>query len=185
MINRSKAPLFLLFGLLLFLACVENPEIISLDFNSENNSIEKASDVTLNFSDFGKSKLILKAPQLIKFLSEDEQLIMECPSGLELIFFDSLNNVESTLIADYGKLYTEKEFLNVQNNVRFNNYKLDTLFAKELDIDFAKDSIYSEKIVIFSNSEGRISGTNLLANSNFTFFQLSNISEGYVNYELK
>ena len=34
---------------------------------------------------------------------------------------------------------TEKEFLNVQNNVRFDNYKLDTLFAKELDIDFAKE----------------------------------------------
>ena len=93
--------------------------------------------------------------------------------------------MESTLIADYGKLYTEKEFLNVKNNVRFDNYNLDTLFAQELDIDFAKDSIYSEKMVIFSNKEGRISGTNLIANSNFTFFQLSDISEGYVNYELE
>ena len=40
-------------------------------------------------------------------------------------------------------------------------------------------------MVIFSNKEGRISGTNLIANSNFTFFQLSDISEGYVNYELE
>ena len=54
---------------------------------------------------------------------------------------------------------------------------------KTLDIDFAKDSIYSEKMVIFSNSEGRISGTKLKANSNFTFFQLSDISEGHVNFE--
>ena len=108
---------------------------------------------------------------------------MECPEGLKLIFYDSLNNIESTLIADYGKLFTEKEFLYVKNNVRFDNFNLDTLFAKELDIDFAKDSIYSEKMVIFSNSEGRISGTKLKANSNFTFFQLSDISEGHVNFE--
>ena len=108
---------------------------------------------------------------------------MECPEGLKLIFYDSLNNVESTLIADYGKLFTEDEFLHVNKNVRFDNFNLDTLFAKELDIDFAKDSIYSEKMVIFSNSEGRISGTQLKANSNFTFFQLSDISEGHVNFE--
>jgi hypothetical protein len=39
---------------------------------------------------------------------------MECPEGLKLIFYDSLNNIESTLIADYGKLFTEKEFLHVK-----------------------------------------------------------------------
>ena len=185
MIYRSKILLLYFFGYFLFTSCIENPELSSLDLISNTKSLEKASGVTLNFSDFGKSKLLLKAPQLIKFLSDNQQLIMECPSGLELIFYDSLNNVESTLIADYGKLYTEKEFLNVKNNVRFDNYNLDTLFAQELDIDFAKDSIYSEKMVIFSNKEGRISGTNLIANSNFTFFQLSDISEGYVNYELE
>ena len=52
----------------------------------------------------------------------------------------------------------------------FNNYNLDTLFAEELEIDFAKDSIYSEKLVTFSNSEGRIKGTKLKSNSDFTFF---------------
>ena len=75
--------------------------------------------------------------------------------------------------------------MKVRENVRFNNYNLDTLFAQELDIDFAKDSIYSEKLVIFSNVEGRISGTKLKANSNFTFFQLSDVSEGHVNYEIE
>ena len=110
---------------------------------------------------------------------------MECTVGLELIFYDSLKNVESTLIADYGKMFSKEELLKVRGNVRFNNHNLDTLFAEELDIDFAKDSIYSEKLIIFSNTEGRISGTKLKANSNFTFFQLSNVSEGHVNYDMK
>lgn len=164
-------------------SCVENPEIKLSQLEGDSESLETAYGVTLGFSDFGQSKLLLTAPKLIKILSDEEQLIMECPEGLKLIFYDSLNNIESTLIADYGKLFTEKEFLHVKNNVRFDNFNLDTLFAKELDIDFAKDSIYSEKMVIFSNSEGRISGTKLKANSNFTFFQLSDISEGHVNFE--
>ena len=71
-------------------------------------------------------------------------MIMECPIGMELIFYDSLKNIESVLIADYGKLFSKKQLLNVRENVQFYNYKNDTLFAEELIIDFAKDSIFSE-----------------------------------------
>ena len=67
----------------------------------------------------------------------------------------------------------------------FNNYKLDTLFAEELEIDFIKDSVYSEKLVTFSNSEGSITGNKLIANSNFTFFKLSNVSQSHINYNLE
>jgi len=167
------------------ISCVENAKNSQLEFTNNSAAIETATGVTLNFSDLGNSKLLLKAPKLVKLLSEDNHLIMECPVGLKLIFYDSLKNVESTLIADYGKMFSKEELLKVRGNVRFNNHNLDTLFAEELDIDFAKDSIYSEKLIIFSNTEGRISGTKLKANSNFTFFQLSNVSEGHVNYDMK
>ena len=184
MINQSNLFLIIILCWSLFSSCIENSENLPLKFNNHSESIETATGVTLNFSDLGKSKLLLKAPKLIKLL-EDDHLIMECPEGLELVFYDTSKNIESTLIADYGKLFSKEELLKVRKNVRFNNYNLDTLFAQELDIDFAKDSIYSEKLVIFSNVEGRISGTKLKANSNFTFFQLSDVSEGHVNYDME
>ena len=171
---------------LLFLSCVQNPEISDLNFYQEKlQSTETATGVTLNFSDLGKSKLLLKAPKLIKTIDLNDQLIMECPDGLELTFYDSLKNIESVLIADYGKLFSEQQFFVVRENVVFNNYKLDTLYAEELEIDFIKDSVYSEKLVTFSNSEGRITGNKLIANSNFTFFKLSDISQSHVNYNLE
>ena len=77
-------------------------------------------------------------------MADQEQLIMECPEGLELIFYDSLMKVESVLVADYGKLFSNEQQLFVRENVVFNNRNLDTLFAEELEIDFAKDSVYSE-----------------------------------------
>ena len=146
---------------------------------------ETAMGVTLNFSELGQSKLMLKAPKLVRFEDEENQLIMKCPAGLELTFFDSLKNVESVLTADYGKLFTQNQLLDVQENVVFHNQKQDTLFAKELLIDFAKDSIYSKNEVTFSNIEGRITGNTLKANSNFTFFELSDISESHVNYKME
>ena len=170
----------------ILISCVEDNKINSLKYpNDENPSLETSTGVTLNFSDLGKSKLLLKAPKLIKLMGEEEKLIMECPEGLKLIFYDSLMRVESVLVADYGKLFSNDQQLFVRENVVFNNSNLDTLFAEELEIDFAKDSVYSEKLVTFSNSEGRIKGTKLKANSNFTFFQLSDVSESHVNYDLE
>ena len=170
----------------ILISCVENNKINDLKYSSnEYQSLETSSGVTLNFSDLGKSRLLLKAPKLIKLIGENEHLIMECPEGLELIFYDSLMEVESVLIADYGKLFSNEQQLFVRENVVFNNYNLDTLFAQELEIDFAKDSVYSEKLVTFSNREGKITGTKLKANSNSTFFQLSDVSESHVNYDLQ
>tara|TARA_B100001287_G_scaffold226866_1_gene196689 strand:- start:8114 stop:8668 length:555 start_codon:yes stop_codon:yes gene_type:complete len=167
----------------LFLSCSSLPEN-SEKIDEPSQLLEIATGVSLNFSDYGKSKLLLNAPKLIKSNNEDNEMIMECPIGMELIFYDSLKNIESVLTAEYGKLFAKKQLLKVRENVQFYNYNNDTLFAEELLIDFAKDSIYSEKEVTFSNIEGRIKGKKLKANSNFTYFQMTDISESHVNYDL-
>ena len=171
------------FSVFLIFSCTSNPEIVEIN-DKPSQLLETATGVSLNFSDYGKSKLLLNAPKLIKSNTEDNTMIMECPIGMELIFYDSLKNIESVLIADYGKLFTKKQLLKVRENVQFYNYNNDTLFAEELLIDFEKDSIYSEKLVTFSNVEGRITGKKLKANSNFTYFQMTDISESHVNYDL-
>ena len=157
----------------------ESNNLVSVD-----EYVETATGVNLNFSDLGNSKLLLTTPKLVKSTDENKSLLMECPLGMKLTFYDSLKNIESILISDYGKLFAKKQILNVKENVQFFNYKNDTLFADELIIDFAKDSIYSEKSVIFSNEEGRIKGEKLKANSNFTYFEMTDISESHVNYDL-
>ena len=172
---------------MLFLLSSCSNEKVSLPLNYRDKTdglLETAIGVSLNFSELGKSKLLLNTPKLIKSEDFNKQMIMECPIGLELIFYDSLKNIESVLTADYGKLFSKKQLLEVKNNVQFYNYNNDTLFAEELIIDFAKDSIFSEKLVTFSNKEGRITGKKLKANSNFTYFEMSDISQSHVNYDL-
>ena len=94
----------------ILISCVENNKINGLKYSSnEHQSLETSTGVTLNFSDLGKSKLLLKAPKLIKLMADQEKLIMECPEGLELIFYDSLMEVESVLVADYGKLFSNEQ----------------------------------------------------------------------------
>ena len=184
---RKKARKILPYILIIFCYYSCSSEIVNENIIQEvqnDDLLETALGVSLNFSDLGKSKLLLNTPKLIKSENEENAMIMECPIGMELIFYDSLKNIESVLIADYGKLFAKKQLLRVRENVQFYNYKNDTLFAEELLIDFAKDSIYSEKLVTFSNKEGRITGKTLKANSNFTYFQMTDISQSHVNYEL-
>mgnify|MGYP001968919967 CR=1 FL=1 len=175
----------LIFFFVISISCSRSvEEYKAVSENISEKSTETSEGVQLYFSDFGKSKLKLEAQTLISS-EKDNQITLECPNGLNLTFYDSLGNFESVLLADYGMLFTTKELLVVEKNVLFRNYLEDTLFAHELTIDFEKDSIYSKDQVTFSNKEGRISGKKLKANSNFTFFKLSDISDSHVNYEVK
>ena len=98
---------------------------VIVDNDSPEGLLETATGVSLNFSDLGKSKLLLNTPKLIKSDNKDNQMIMECPIGMELIFYDSLKNIESVLIADYGKLFSKKQLLTVRENVHFYSYKIE------------------------------------------------------------
>ena len=87
---------FALINLFIFSCSESYPE--SSDLVSVDEYVETATGVTLNFSDLGNSKLLLSTPKLVKSNDENKSLLMECPTGMKLTFYDSLKNVESILI---------------------------------------------------------------------------------------
>ena len=134
------------------------------------------------YTDMGNSKMKLISPEVHRF-EDNSNMILECPAGMELTFLDSLENVESVLIANYGKLYTKDQFMMVKEDVVFFNENNDTLFTDLLNIYFQKDSIYTNRPVRVSSKNGIILGNELVANSNFTFYRLLNIKDSHINYE--
>ena len=137
-LEKLKYSTALIFISFLFTCCARPvKEYKEVSDNPAVESSERSEEVTLYFSDFGKSKLKLEAQTLISS-ENNNQIILECPDGLNLIFYDSLSNIESVLLADYGKLFAKDELLLVKKNVQFRNYQEDTLFANELTIDFCK-----------------------------------------------
>ena len=167
---------------LLVVACSSSVEQIKNLSSNSSDPIEITKGVTMYYSDMGNSKMRLISPEVHRF--EDElEMTLECPKGMELTFYDSLENIESVLIADYGKLYTKDQFMVVKENVVFHNKNRDTLFTDLLNIYFQKDSIYTNRPVKVSSENGVISGNELVANSNFTFYRLLNIKNSHINYE--
>ncbi len=153
------------------------------NFSSDYSSpVEVTNGVTMYYSDMGNSKMRLISPEVHRF-DDEKEMTLECPTGMELTFYDSLENIESVLIADYGKLYTKDQFMVVKENVVFYNKNRDTLFTDLLNIYFQKDSIYTNRPVKVSSQNGVILGNELVANSNFTFYRLLNIKNSHINYE--
>ena len=167
---------------LLVFGCSSSVEQIKNLSSNNSQPIEITTGVTMYYSDMGNSKMRLISPEVHRF--EDElEMTLECPTGMELTFYDSLENIESVLIADYGKLYTKDQYMIVKENVVFYNKNRDTLFTDLLNIYFQKDSIYTNRPVKVSSENGVILGNELVANSNFTFYRLLNIKNSHINYE--
>ena len=61
---------------------------------------------------------------------------------MKVTFYDTLENIESVLTANYGLLLSEEQYLKVQDSVVFQNNKNDRLDTELLNIYFEKDSIY-------------------------------------------
>ena len=171
-----------LVGLLFILQGCNSVNEIKEVSSLPETSVEITKGVTMYYTDMGNSKMKLISPEVHRF-EDNSNMILECPAGMELTFLDSLENIESVLIANYGKLYTKDQFMVVKEDVVFFNENNDTLFTDLLNIYFQKDSIYTNRPVRVSSKNGIISGNELVANSNFTFYRLLNIKDSHINYE--
>jgi len=179
----SKSIIPALFAGILF-SCSNNLEEIKEVTSKSDGPDEITEEVIMLFTDMGKSKLKLESPLVYRFL-DLEKMKIECPKGMKVTFYDTLENIESVLTANYGLLLSEEQYLKVQDSVVFQNNKKDRLDTELLNIFFEKDSIYTDKFVKVSTETGVISGTGLVSNSNFTKYELLNIRDSHYNVNEK
>jgi LPS export ABC transporter protein LptC len=172
-----------LFAGMLF-SCSNNLEEIKEVTSKSDGPDEITEGVIMLFTDMGKSKLKLESPLVYRFL-DMEKMKIECPNGMKVTFYDTLENIESVLTANYGLLLSEDQYLKVEDSVVFQNNKKDRLDTELLNIYFEKDSIYTDKFVKVSTENGVISGTGLVSNSNFTKYELLNIRDSHYNVNEK
>jgi LPS export ABC transporter protein LptC len=172
-----------LFAGMLF-SCSNNLEEIKEVTSKSDGPDEITEGVIMLFTDMGKSKLKLESPLVYRFL-DMEKMKIECPNGMKVTFYDTLENIESVLTANYGLLLSEDQYLKVEDSVVFQNNKKDRLDTELLNIYFEKDSIYTDKFVKVSTENGVISGTGLVSNSNFTQYELLNIRDSHYNVNEK
>jgi LPS export ABC transporter protein LptC len=167
----------------MFLSCGNTNEEIQEVTHSYDGPLEVSEGVTMFFSDKGVAQIKLESPLMHRYEMEGDEMRLECPTGMKVTFYDTAGKVESILTAEYGEMFSNKEFIKVKKDVVFKNNKEEELNTELLHVDFKKDCVYTHEKVVVSSPKGTISGVGLHSNSKFTDYKVHNINNGLYNLE--
>lgn len=162
-----------LFGLIL-LACENKVEDIEEFSGLSNMPIQTTFDAVVTFSDSAKINMRLKAPKMDRYTGSDPYL--EMMEGLEILFYDSLMNVESHLTARYGIIRDKENLVEVRQEVVFTNERGEILETELLYWSQDSAKVFTDKFVTITRQDGVIHGHGLIANENFSEWEILNIS---------
>jgi len=169
---------FLTIGLCFFYACENDLNKIEKVTSKNVLPIETSENIEIIYTDYGKIKTSLRAPLLERFAGENPKL--EFPKGLNLVFYDSLQNPESSLKADYA-IHDEKENkIIAKSNVEVINEKGEKLNTEKLIWERVSKQIYTDEFVTITTEDELIMGEGLISNESFTKYSIKKI-KGTIN----
>lgn len=139
------------------------------------DSIPDISARNLEFikSDSGMIRATLNCPIMKRF--DGDKPYMEFPEGLKAIFYGKDEQIETTLVADYGIRYEKERKLIVTGNVIVINLsKKEELYTHELIWDQRKQLIYSDVAVKIISENDIMYGSGLTSDEQFEEYELVN-----------
>ena len=150
---------------------------------NKSTGVEEGKDIVSYLSQSGKVKAKLTAPIMLRTLLDTVKV--EFPKGLHVLFYDSLTNVESDLVAKYGNYYENDNKVFLRDSVRVFNVKGDTLWCKELYWDQNKGTFYTDKPIKIKQSNPRqlLFGLGMTADQNFKWFSINHTGLNYTGFD--
>lgn len=154
------------------MACQNEIADIRAITDINNKPVQTSYNATYTFTEKGTKQYQLIATQLDQFRHDSGEYIL-ASGGYTMIFFDSLENEDARLSAQFGK-YTEKEKkLIAWDNVVLFNTKGEKLETSELIYSQDSASIKSSKPVTITTMNGSvIRGRGLVSNESFTRYKI-------------
>lgn len=153
-------------------------EVASLTQNKkEPNS--KGKNVSLIYSESSDVKVKATAPIMEEY-GVDADKYMEMKKGIKVQFFDSLQNITSTLTSKYAIHWTGKRIMEAKNDVVVVNEKGEKLNTEHLIWNEDSAKIYSDKFVKITTQDEVIMGEGMEANQDFSKWKIHKI-KGTIN----
>lgn len=167
---------FLIFFTLI--QCENDIEKIKSFSNESVIPIVSGKNFEIYKSDSAKIQVRILAPEIYHFADVEEPYI-EFPKGIEVFFFDSLQQVESMIKAQYAIYYELQKLWNAKNDVRaYNLTEGEELYTEELYWDEGKSQIYSDKFTKIITPDGTFFGNEgFESNQSFSKWKLFEASK--------
>jgi LPS export ABC transporter protein LptC len=136
---------------------------------------ETAENVTIEYTDSGLLKALVKAPLMVG-VKQVRKPYIEMPKGIKVDFYRSQGVVESYLSAEYAISYTEKKTIIVRRNVEVLNIKGDTMATEELVWNQATGRITTDKYVRIKTKTQIIEGNGMESDQTFSDWEIKNVT---------
>ena len=173
----SKAGFSLIFILALFTSgfwgCENNIETVKLVTDNQQLPVETSSKLEILYSDSAKAKVRVTAPRLNRF--DNPELVIELPEGVKVEFFDSENNVSSTLTARFALRRENEGIMEARNDVVVINSKSEKLNTEHLIWNEKTAKIYSDEFVKITTKDKIIMGDGFESDPEFINYKIFKI----------
>ena len=151
--------LLLFFSIAVFLTylagCKNDIEVVNALTNELDLPNQSGKNIEFQLTDSGKLKLIFKAPIGERYVRENEEPYKEFPEGIEVMFYNDDEILESKLTAGYAKQWEEQMLWKATDSVVAENLltgeRLDT---EELFWNEEKKRIYSVVFTKIATEDG-------------------------------
>ena len=166
----------LFWSVLLFVSCKNtNEEIENLTGNSKAHQLDKATDVTMYYSDKGQLKAVIFAKEFFRNEAA-KPAYADIKKGLKVEFYNDSLKIESTLTAKSARIYEVEGNVIVRENVCVVNKKGEQLNTEELVWNQKLDKFYTDKKVKITTAPNQIMyGQGLEANADFSWYKINNL----------
>ena len=126
---------------------------------------ETAKNVEIIYSDSAKIVAKLNAPIINRYLAPNAHI--ELPKGMNLVFYDSVMKVKTSLSAKYAIKYNNTSVWEAHNDVVVTNEKGERLNTEKLVWDEKRRIIYSNSFVKITKPDEVLIGEGMDADESF------------------
>lgn len=126
---------------------------------------ETGTNVEIIYSDSAKIVAKLNAPVINRYIGPNPHV--ELPKGLNLVFYDSVMNVKTSLSAKYAIKYNNTSVWEAHNDVVVTNEKGERLNTERLVWDEKRRIIYSNSFVKITKPNEVLLGDGMEADESF------------------
>ncbi len=156
----------------IILCCKNDIETINRITKSNTLPSFTVTDLETSFSDSGRIKLKIYAPELVRY-DKTEVQFDEYPKGIKVEFFNSAMEVTGTLKCNYAKYLINEEIWEAKSDVEVNNSAAaEKINTEQLYWDMKKEIIYSEKFVRITTADEVLFGDGFESNQEFTKWKI-------------
>jgi LPS export ABC transporter protein LptC len=160
----------------LFVSCSNDPAAVR-ELNLEDDEpLEYQENLRMVYTDSAVLRFELQAPVAANHPARDEkEPYLEFPKGIDVVFFDSKGEPESSMRGNYAIRYPERNQWESRGNVVVVGKTGERLNTEHLIWDEKTETIFSDEFVTINTGKEIIKGEGFEADQNFTQYTIKKI----------